>query len=729
MSSNPFDLESLFHGFTSKVTLDMNSRLTKEFSAEEIKNAVFSIKGGSTPGEDGMSGVFYQNYRHIVGNKVIEDVRRFFETSTMPAGWNHTQLCLIPKIPNPDSVKDMRPIALCSVQYKIISKLLSDRLKVILPSLISDTQGAFVSGKLITDNIIVAHELVHGLRTNPSLSSQFMAIKTDMSKAFDRVEWSFLETLLERFGFDRVWVRWVMTCVNSVSYTVLLNGRVHGFICLERGIRQGDPISPSLFILCAEALVNVLNQSELSGRLHGIQLDAQGPSVHHLLFVDDNLLMCKADILESAEISRCLSLYGDASGQQINKLKSSIIFGDRVDPDVKEEVKRVLEIDKEGGEGTYLGLPEVFKGSNINILNFIREKLQHRLHGWFAKSLSQGGKEILLKSIGLALLVYEMSVFKLPKDLCGKFTSAMREFWWSSGGNSRKLPWVAWDKLCKSKEEGGLGFHDLALFNQALLGKQAWRIFSQPESLVARILKSPYFKISSFLDASIGVRPSYTWRSILHGREVLKQGLMRKVGDGASSNVWMSNWIIDTVVRPPMYRQDSTVDLTLTISGLMIPQTGQWDIVKLRNCFTAEDVDRIIQIRPKITSQDSDTWGFTHHGVYTTQSAYKLLNSIKTSNSSDRSLPPIEKLLWKHLWKLKTSSKLCQFLWRALSGALEVGERLRSRGINVNPSCKSCGYANEDICHVLFLCAASEAWIKPHHLASHPAQFFSTSTS
>lgn len=113
----------------------------------------------------------------------------------MPPGWNHTQLCLIPKIPNPDSVKDMRPIALCSVKYKIISKLLSDRLKPFLPSLISDTQGAFVSGKLITDNIIVAYELVHGLRTNPSLSSQFMAIKTDMSKAFDRVEWNFLENL------------------------------------------------------------------------------------------------------------------------------------------------------------------------------------------------------------------------------------------------------------------------------------------------------------------------------------------------------------------------------------------------------------------------------------------------------------------------------------------------------------------------------------------------------
>lgn len=186
--------------------------------------------------------------------------------------------------------------------------------------------------------------------------------------------------------------------------------------------------------------------------------------MHHLLFADDSLLMCKADVLESAEISRCLALYGEASGQQINKLKSSIIFCDKIEATVKRNVKRILEIDKEGGEGTYLGLPEVFKGSKINILNFIREKLQHRLHGRFAKSLSQGGKEILLKSIGLSLPVYAMSVFKLPKDLCGKLTSAMREFWWSSGGNRRKLLWVAWDKLCKSKEEGGLGFHDLALF-------------------------------------------------------------------------------------------------------------------------------------------------------------------------------------------------------------------------------------------------------------------------
>lgn len=116
-----------------------------------------------------------------------------------------------------------------------------------------------------------------------------------MPKAYDHVEWCFLETLSERLGFDRVWVRWIMACVSSVSYSVLLNGSSHGFIKPERGLRQGDPLSPFLFILCAEALVNCLNNSALKGNLHGIQIGPLGPSVHHLLFGDDSLRICKAN--------------------------------------------------------------------------------------------------------------------------------------------------------------------------------------------------------------------------------------------------------------------------------------------------------------------------------------------------------------------------------------------------------------------------------------------------
>lgn len=148
----------------------------------------------------------------------------------------------------------------------------------------------------------------------------------------------------------------------------------------------------------------------------------------HLLFADNSLLMCKASAIEAAEVTKCLKLYGDASGQEINKAKSSIIFGKKVSLNVQGQVKEALGIGRVEGEGTYLNLLECFSGSKRKLLGFLREKLQGRLNGWFAKALSQGGKEVLLKSIGLALPVFAMSCFKLPKDVYTKLTSAMMEF-------------------------------------------------------------------------------------------------------------------------------------------------------------------------------------------------------------------------------------------------------------------------------------------------------------
>ena len=400
-----------------------------------------------------------------------------------------------------------------------------------------------------------------------------MAVKTDMSKAYDIVEWSFIEVLLERMGFERQWIRWIMSCVSTVSFSVLINGASHGFIKPERGLRQGDPLSPFLFILCAEALVNCLNQVETEGRLTGIKLATSGPAVHHLLFADDSLLMCKASVEEAAELIRCLKLYGDASGQEVNELKSSVIFGARVGPFLKDQVKLVLDIEKEGGEGYYFGLPEWFSGSKRELLSFLKDKLQGRLGGFFAKALSQGGKEIMIKSVGLALPIFAMSCFKLLKEVCEKLTSALIEFWWSSGENKRKISWVAWTKLCRSKESGGLGFHDIASFNQALLAKQAWRILNRPDSLVSQVLKHRYFPRFTILECSTGRRPSYAWWSILFGRDLLKQGLVQSIGDGRESRLCTTNWIIDSVPRPPHYRQEAIVDLSMNVDSLIDAQS------------------------------------------------------------------------------------------------------------------------------------------------------------
>ncbi|KAL1212157.1 putative mitochondrial protein [Cardamine amara subsp. amara] len=152
----------------------------------------------------------------------------------------------------------------------------------------------------------------------------------------------------------------------------------------------------------------------------------------------------------------------------INFQKSSIIFGKKVTQESKDAVKVSLGIDKEGGEGTYLGLPECFSGSKVQLLSFIREKLQGRMQGWFTKSLSPGGKETLMKSVAMSLPVYAMSCFRLPKDTCKRITSAMIESWWSNEKDKRKIPWVAWKTLCRQKDLGGLGFRDIGQFNQAL---------------------------------------------------------------------------------------------------------------------------------------------------------------------------------------------------------------------------------------------------------------------
>ena len=315
-SSSPSDAGELLHGLEARVTEEMNKRLTKEVTYADIKRAVKAIKSDSAPGADGMAAHFFQKHWIVTGPMITKEVHRFFREGVLPSEWNYTQLFLLPKKPNPTLMSDLRPISLCSVTYKIISKVLCSRLKGILPQIVSPTQGAFVAGRLISDNLFIAHEMVHGLNTNPNCKEEYIAMKTDMSKAYDHVEWSFLEALFVKLGFDSKWIGWIKLCIRSVSYTVLLNGQEFGHIVPERGLRQGDPLSPFLFILCAEALVHVMNRAEENGEISGMKLTRHCPAVQHLLFADDSLFLIRSELNECTAFLRCLKLYGQASGRR-----------------------------------------------------------------------------------------------------------------------------------------------------------------------------------------------------------------------------------------------------------------------------------------------------------------------------------------------------------------------------------------------------------------------------
>lgn len=196
----------------------------------------------------------------------------------------------------------LRLISLCNVIYKIGAKVLANRLKGLLNSIICPHQSAFVPGKLILDNSLVAPEIGHFLHNKRRGREGVLDLKMDLSKAYDRVEWKFLETMMVQLGFAREWIRVVMASVSSVSYSFLVNGDSKGYVVPSQGIRQGDPLSPYLFLLCVEGLSALIAKREQCGAPSGVQICEGAPNIHHLLFADDSFLFGKAKLEEYAVI-------------------------------------------------------------------------------------------------------------------------------------------------------------------------------------------------------------------------------------------------------------------------------------------------------------------------------------------------------------------------------------------------------------------------------------------
>jgi hypothetical protein len=203
----------------------------------------------------------------------------------------------------------------------------------------------------------------------------------------------------------------------------------------------------------------------------------------------------------------------------------------------------VLDVHSETLSEKYLGMPSDVGRSKSGAFKYIKDRIWSRIQGWLEKLLSAGGKDILIKSVVQAIPIFSMACFKLPRGLCQHINAMIRRFWWGSREGERKPSWVSWKEMCKPKHMGGLGFRDMELFNLALLARQGWRMLQNPDSLSARILKARYFPITDLLYAEVGSAPSQIWRGIQEGVQVLKQNLVRCIGNGASTHPWFDQWL------------------------------------------------------------------------------------------------------------------------------------------------------------------------------------------
>uniref|UniRef100_A0A1J3D6G7 Reverse transcriptase domain-containing protein n=1 Tax=Noccaea caerulescens TaxID=107243 RepID=A0A1J3D6G7_NOCCA len=702
----------LWHSDEAMVTQEQNSSLMAPVTRTEVRMAVFDINPTKCPGPDGMNGYFYQHLWDTIGEDLFHLIEKFFQDGQIEAEMNKTNICLIPKKSGAVKMVDFRPISLSNVAYKIIAKILAKRLKKVLPRIISDTQAAFIQGRLISDNILVAHELLHALESKNKCAEDFIAVKTDISKAFDRVEWGFLESALRIMGFSNEWIRLLMSCVTTVSYQVLINGHPHGSIIPTRGIRQGDPLSPYLFIICSEMLARMLKKAEMEERITGLKVARNAPAVTHLMFADDTMFYCRERDDELDQLRSILDKYSLASGQRINYLKSSIYFGKKIPIDRREVIKERLEIHQNGGKGRYLGLPESFGGSKVSILSYLKENLSQKVGGWQNKFLSSGGKEIMLKAVAFALPTYTMTCFLVPKTICKKIMSIIADFWWKNNNDHRGMHWKAWDQMCKSKKQGGLGFRDIKAFNLALLGKQLWRMMTHKDTLMARIFKARYFNRSTPLNAELGSRPSYAWRSIHAAQGLIRKGSRRTIGNGDEVLIWEDQWLDRKPSRPiraanwAPNQVRPVINSISKVGDLLCNNGREWNDDLLSSIFREEDRLLLEEIRPGgLNSEDSYSWDYTRTGHYSVKSGYWVYLNVPDFKDKPRevSQPSLDHL-FQLAWKTDTSPKIHHFLWKCLSNCISVAATLKQRHIAKDGRCNRCHEGDESVNHMLFQC-------------------------
>ncbi|KAL2235520.1 UNVERIFIED_CONTAM: hypothetical protein Sindi_1284200 [Sesamum indicum] len=589
------------------ITDEEANQLLLPLSADDVKQAVFDIADDKAPGPDGYSSRFFKAAWPVVGEEVTRAVLDFFSTRKLLKQINSTILALIPKVHTPMSVNDFRPISCCNVLYKIIAKLLVQKISVLLDKIVSPCQTAFIPGRSIGDNIMLAQELFS--RYNQMRLPPRCALKVDIRKAYDTVEWDFLLAVLQLFGFPPTFTRWIEECVSTTSFSIGLNGKPHGFFAGARGLRQGDPLSPYLFVLVMEALH--------LGFLQRIEQDIQftyhwkceSSKVFQMGFADDLLLLCKADLDSIRVFKEGLDWFAELSGLRLNVQKSHLIIS-RSAQNLKDQMLDILGFQEGHLPMRYLGLPLISSRLTISDCQPLISKIDARINGWEGISLSYAGRVQIIKSVLSALSLYWASAFILPKKVINEIEKRLRTFLWK-GTTSSGYAKVAWKDVCRPMDEGGLGFKDISTLNRALMSKKLCDVIHG--SSQDRLRERSIWTIREH-------GGSWGWRKILRLRPFLRAIVDYQIGNGDRFFVWQDLWhhlgpLIERFPQGPRHlRLEESAKLSLVISA------GEWQWPTITDFECLEITHNLPLI---FGGEDRVVWR-CDEGQPTTQALYRL---------------------------------------------------------------------------------------------------------
>ena len=338
------------------------------------------------------------------------------------------------------------------------------------------------------------------------------------------------------------WIKW---CISTASFSVLVNGSPTGFFPSSRGLRQGDPLSPYLFVIGMETLSCLLNRATDGNYLSGTKFaDGRGEElvISHLLYADDTLLFCKADKDELKFISWTLMWFEAVSGLKINLNKSEIIpIGT-----VANMEELALELGYKVGTlpTTYLGLPIGAKHKALSVWDSVEERFRKRLVSWKLQYISKGGRVTLIRSSLSSLPIYHLSLFRAPLKVCARLERIQRQLLWGGSDLVKKVSLVSWATVCTEKRKGGMGIKSFSKMNKVLLNKWNWRFANDRNSLWRMVIGSKFGESpdgwhTSDLREGFGTS---LWKEIRKEWPSFSQNAVFSLGDGRRINFWKDIW-------------------------------------------------------------------------------------------------------------------------------------------------------------------------------------------
>jgi Reverse transcriptase (RNA-dependent DNA polymerase) len=457
--------------------LDLH-QLEAPFTIQEVENALMALANNKAIGPDGLPNEFSKQQWPLIKQAVLRIFDDLYNEQVDLTSLNVANVILLPKIDMPSTISDYRPISIINFIPKLIAKVLANRLQEHLPSLVSERQTAFIRSRFIAENFLASRELLHHVEQSKEPT---LLLKLDFSKAFDTLSWDFLLNVLTARGFPHKYIAWVHHLLKTSSSRILLNDETTPTFTHKRGLRQGDPMSPLLFIIAVDVLQRMIHAANTM-LPHTLTSKIQEPIVA-LQYADDTILVTTIKGQTVRYLMMVLHSFSQTSGLAINFHKSACIpFS--VDQVALQSIKELVACPITELPITYLGLPLTTKRLDKSLLMTLVEKIERRLAAWKGKVLSRGGRMQLIQAVISAIPIYYMACFRLPTWVINRIDRIRRSFLWAGANHSAGgISLTNWDTVCLPKKNGGLGLINLKLQNMAMLLRWWWKIY-EPQGSV-----------------------------------------------------------------------------------------------------------------------------------------------------------------------------------------------------------------------------------------------------